>query len=97
MPTVQDLMNQIEQWRQKTLRELAARDLAEGLFQMRMMTVFINKKPVSFQVSEHAAVRFSHLAWRDVNDGTQIEIQNWDKRNTLQRKNRSFTSKNLFK
>lgn len=34
MPTVQDLMNQIEQWRQKTLRELAARDLAEGLFPM---------------------------------------------------------------
>lgn len=62
----------------------------------RMMTVYINKKPISFQVSMDAAVRFSHLNEKEVTDGTQLEIQRWDKLHMAKRKNQNLQYRKLF-
>lgn len=42
---------------------------------MRTFTAFIKKRPISFQVSQHAAVRFAHLYETDITDEIQIQIK----------------------
>ena len=62
-----------------------------------MFLIYINKKPIQLQLSEHACVRFGHLYGRDVSDGTQLEMQRWDRLNQQyrKRKGRNFHAKNV--